>query len=41
MLLGLTQLAYFFCRVRDAARIFERSHQAFNLTHQSPIVTIA
>jgi hypothetical protein len=40
MYLGLTQLAYFFCRVRDAASIFERSNKTFNVTHQPPTVTV-
>ncbi|HEY9803654.1 MAG TPA: hypothetical protein V6D25_25145 [Leptolyngbyaceae cyanobacterium] len=40
-ILGLTQLAYFSCRVCDAAKIFERSNETCSVTHQPPIVTLA
>ena len=35
----LQGLAHFFCRVRDAARVFERSNETCSVTHQPPIVT--
>ncbi|WP_264082470.1 hypothetical protein [Nostoc sp. CENA543] len=28
------QLAYFLCRVCDAATVFERSHETYSVTHQ-------
>ena len=39
--LGLTQLAYFSCRVCDAVKISERKNQTYSVTHQPPIVTLA
>ncbi len=34
-----SQQSYFFCRVRDAVRIFYRSYETDSVTHQPPIVT--
>jgi hypothetical protein len=39
--LGLTQLAYFLCRVCDATKVFERSNETYSVTHQPSIVTLA
>ncbi len=40
MSIGLTQLAYFSCRVCDAAKVFERSNETYSVTHQLSIVTL-
>ena len=39
LFLGLTQLAYFSCRVCDEPKKFERSNETCCVTHQPLIVT--